>query len=191
MSDKFAKRQKESRESGCCTTGTVVQLAAFLFFGVWIFVVAYHLSPIEPSASVTTTDGTPSSGSNLRASVPVAHTVPFEETDESYHLVFSTGCSEFQDWQSIGVYSSADVVGQRGIITRIASGCTDQQKVSLQHAMSHLPKRCRIHFAPDTDVKDHAGRFYKYANKPLGMMHWLMHADPKVQYCNSCKTVLH
>jgi hypothetical protein len=29
-------------------------------------------------------------------------------------------------------------------------------------------------------VKDHAGRFYKYANKPLGMMHWLLHAEEPV-----------
>ena len=31
-----------------------------------------------------------------------------------------------------------------------------------------------------TQVKDHAGRFYKYANKPLGMMHWLLHAEDPV-----------
>ena len=84
-----------------------------------------------------------------------------------------TGCSEFQDWQSIGVFSSADAVGQRGVITRIASGCRPQQEASIRHAMSHLPARCRVFFAPDTDVKDHAGRYYKYANKPLGMMKWL------------------
>jgi len=30
-------------------------------------------------------------------------------------------------------------------------------------------------------VKDHAGKVYKYANKPLGMMHWLTHADPPVR----------
>ena len=29
-------------------------------------------------------------------------------------------------------------------------------------------------------MKDHNGHTYKYANKPLGMMHWLMHADPPV-----------
>ena len=84
-----------------------------------------------------------------------------------------TGCSEFQDWQSIGVFSSADAVGQRGVITRIASGCRPGQEASIRHAMSHLPARCRVFFAPDTDVKDHAGRYYKYANKPLGMMKWL------------------
>ena len=47
------------------------------------------------------------------------------------------------------------------------------QEASIRHAMSHLPARCRVFFAPDTDVKDHAGRYYKYANKPLGMMKWL------------------
>ena len=64
-------------------------------------------------------------------------------------------------------------MGQRGVITRIASGCRPQQEASIRHAMSHLPARCRVFFAPDTDVKDHAGRYYKYANKPLGMMKWL------------------
>jgi hypothetical protein len=29
-------------------------------------------------------------------------------------------------------------------------------------------------------VRDVKGSFYKYANKPLGMMHWLMYADPPV-----------
>eukprot|EP00613_Pedinella_sp_CCMP2098_P022131 CAMPEP_0171688796 /NCGR_PEP_ID=MMETSP0991-20121206/4101_1 /TAXON_ID=483369 /ORGANISM="non described non described, Strain CCMP2098" /LENGTH=573 /DNA_ID=CAMNT_0012276791 /DNA_START=28 /DNA_END=1749 /DNA_ORIENTATION=+ len=100
--------------------------------------------------------------------------------DETYYVVFSTGCSEFQDWQSIGVYSSAERVGQRGIITRIASGCTSLQEVAIRHAMSHLPNRCRVHFAPNTQVRDHSGSMYKYANKPLGMMHWLNHAEPPV-----------
>ena len=85
-----------------------------------------------------------------------------------------------QDWQSIGVYSSAAAVGQRGIITRIASGCKPAQEESLRHAMSHLPDNYRIHFAPDTDVVDHNGKFYKYANKPLGMMHWLRNANPPI-----------
>jgi hypothetical protein len=102
------------------------------------------------------------------------------ELDESYHIVFSTGCSEFQDWQSIGMYSSAIAVGQRGIITRIASGCNSEQEKAIGHAMSHLPSNCRVHFAPNTQVKDHSGHYYKYANKPLGMMHWLTYADPPI-----------
>ena len=102
------------------------------------------------------------------------------ELDESYHIVFSTGCSEFQDWQSIGMYSSAIAVGQRGIITRIASGCNAEQEEAIRHAMSHLPANCRVHFAPNTQVRDHKGHIYKYANKPLGLMHWLINADPPI-----------
>ena len=84
-----------------------------------------------------------------------------DDDDESYHIVFSTGCSEFQDWQSVGVYSSALSVGQRGIITRIASGCTPLQEQSLQKAAARLPPRCRIHFAPNTEVRDVKGSIYK------------------------------
>jgi len=116
------------------------------------------------------------------ATVPMHQhlSVAVVDNEDSYHVVFSTGCSEFQDWQSVGVYSSAEHVGQRGPITRIASGCTPDQEVAIRHAMSHLPKRCRVHFAPNTKVRDHSGSVYKYANKPLGMMHWLMNADPPV-----------
>ena len=100
--------------------------------------------------------------------------------DDSYFVVFSTGCSEFQDWQSIGVFSSAEAVGQRGVVLRIASGCTAQQEAAIRHAMAHLPRRCRVHFAPNTKVTDHRGAVYKYANKPLGMLHWLTHAEEPV-----------
>lgn len=75
-----------------------------------------------------------------------------EPLDDSYFVVFSTGCSEFQDWQSLGVYSSAEAVGQRGVVLRIASGCTEQQKAAIRHATAHLPRRCRVHFAPNTNV---------------------------------------
>lgn len=185
MSDSFTKKHRQNSEVTLCSFGTVVKFGAVLFFGSWVFILYYHISPADLSRSNTSSTaetGTVSTTvakpvNNLRA---FENDIPFEETDESYHLVFSTGCSEFQDWQSIGIYSSAQAMGQRGIITRIASGCTKKQEESLRAAMRHLPKNTRIHFAPNTDVKDHYGHFYKYANKPLGMMHWLMHADPPV-----------
>jgi hypothetical protein len=130
-----------------------------------------HAATVPRSNHVT---DTPSIKSHAKPSEPEP------EDDESYYVVFSTGCSEFQDWQSIGVYSSAETVGQRGIVTRIASGCTSEQEAAIRHSVSHLPKRCRVHFAPNTEVRDVKGSIYKYANKPLGMMHWLMHAEPPV-----------
>ena len=203
MADKFnAKRQKQKREGEWCNVSTCLKFVTIFIVLTWMLVIGSHvksirammpdvISDIMPAPVVgsgSAKDGNKNTGTlpvtpivnpNLRAPA-TATVVPFEEQDESYHIVFSTGCSEFQDWQSIGVYSSAETVGQRGIITRIASGCTAEQEVSLTHAMSHLPDRFKIHFAPNTDVKDHKGHFYKYANKPLGMMHWLMHANPPV-----------
>ena len=168
-----------------CTLFTV--MVALL---LWALLVVAHLKT-NIIASVQ------AKGSNLRVadgSVKLSESIPTtkhkdrttkqleeeEVLDESYHIVFSTGCSEFQDWQSIGMYSSALMVGQKGPITRIASGCKPEQEVAIRHAMSHLPKKFRVHFAPGTDVRDHNGNKYKYANKPLGMMHWLIHADPPV-----------
>lgn len=194
MADKFnAKRQKQLRESELCNVSSCLKFVTIFIVVAWMVVIGSHVKVIRDMMpdSVSKMMPEPVGGSgkvrkkspevmvntNLRSA---ASEVPFEERDESYHIVFSTGCSEFQDWQSIGMYSSAESVGQRGIITRIASGCTEKQEQSLRHAMSHLPSRFRIHFAPNTDVKDHKGHFYKYANKPLGMMHWLMHADPPV-----------
>lgn len=182
--------------------GFVYWLMLFLFccVALWLCVVIMHLQPISDNQatrlradhiiamSKTNIDHGNEKMAHVVAppvSAPIGH-ISHQETeetddlfDDSYHLVFSTGCSEFQDWQSIGVYSSAEAVGQRGVITRIASGCKPEQEKAIRHAMSHLPKRCRVHFAPGTQVKDHAGHNYKYANKPLGMMHWLMHAGKK------------
>lgn len=206
MLDDFSpKRQHRARDAGfapCASALRCLKFALALAFAAWCCIVACHIAPLwaehaapvevvssavapQPAvpalAPVETSPPPGRLSTRLRAAATVAPAPPpFEETDESYHIVFSTGCSEFQDWQSIGVYSSAETVGQRGIITRIASGCSEQQRFALTRAMAHLPKRCRIHFAPNTDVKDHAGRFYKYANKPLGMMHWLMNAQPRI-----------
>ena len=54
-----------------------------------------------------------------------------------------------------------------------------QMATGVARAMAHLPRWARVHFAPNTEVRDHAGQIYKYANKPLGLMHWLLHASPR------------
>lgn len=177
----------------------VIFIVTFIFF-CWLLLLLFHANSLQPSPLIDPTSKKerkdvkqlreePQTLSKKDAKLQLVEEVHISERktntelveiDDSYHVVFSTGCSEFQDWQSIGVYSSAIAVGQRGIITRIASGCKPEQKEAIAHAMSHLPKNCRVHFAPNTQVKDHNGHIYKYANKPLGMMHWLMHADPPV-----------
>lgn len=50
---------------------------------------------------------------------------------EKLHIVFSTDCSYFQDWQTLLMFHSAMVIHQPGDITRIASGCTEEHQKEL------------------------------------------------------------
>ena len=51
-----------------------------------------------------------------------------EKEKDDIHIVFSTDCSPYQDWQTLVLFHSATVVGQKGSITRIASGCDEKKK---------------------------------------------------------------
>eukprot|EP00614_Pseudopedinella_elastica_P019425 CAMPEP_0172653240 /NCGR_PEP_ID=MMETSP1068-20121228/243725_1 /TAXON_ID=35684 /ORGANISM="Pseudopedinella elastica, Strain CCMP716" /LENGTH=610 /DNA_ID=CAMNT_0013467669 /DNA_START=141 /DNA_END=1973 /DNA_ORIENTATION=- len=95
------------------------------------------------------------------------------------HVIFSTDCSAFQNWQSVVLFYSARAAGQRGPLTRIASGCTAEEKSALRalHAALGSPQ-FRAHFTPDysADPK-HPGKRYLFFNKPHGLLHWLTHGS--------------
>jgi hypothetical protein len=89
--------------------------------------------------------------------------------EPQYHIIFSTGCSIYQDWQSYIFYYFAMKSKQPGIVTRIVSGCEPEDEAKLQqffdetiHPMS--PEgRFRIHFTPDyAHIK---GKYFPYFNK--------------------------
>lgn len=99
-----------------------------------------------------------------------------------YHIVFSTGCTLYQDWQSYVFFYQAKVSKQPGTVTRIVSGCEDKEaETKMQsifdeeiHPMS--PEgRFKIHFTPDYSKLEN-GKSYVYFNKPFGMKHWLENA---------------
>jgi hypothetical protein len=67
------------------------------------------------------------------------------------HAIFSTDCSPYQDWQSLVLFHSAKIVGQRGSVVRIASGCDEEKQQELTELYKKLfPESsfCVI-FAPD------------------------------------------
>ena len=106
---------------------------------------------------------------------------------DQFHLVFSTGCSVFQDWQSYVFFYHVHKSGQSGKVTRIVSGCTTEQRSTLEklhkEQIQSISMDFMVHFTPDyTFVKP--GTEFKYFNKPFGMKHWMEHAlgyDPKSQ----------
>lgn len=104
-------------------------------------------------------------------------------TNATLHIIFSTDCGTFQHWQSYLFFHAALKVKQPGYVTRIASGCADQDLKDEkawheQHIQSKMSDRFRIHFTPRfSGVKDEkTGEVkgdYKFFNKPFGLKHFL------------------
>ncbi len=94
-----------------------------------------------------------------------------------HFMAFSTACSLFQDWQSFIFFYHAYKVSQPGYVTRIASGCSQQQQEDLtkfhESVISKLSPNFSVHFTPD--FSHSSGDDYKYYNKPFGLQHWLQH----------------
>ena len=95
------------------------------------------------------------------------------------HVIFSTGCSNFQDWQSYVFFFHAWKSGQRGTVTRIASGCRDNDAKILtelhEKQIRIMSDRFHLHLTPQfATVKK--GLNFKYFNKPFGLRHWLENA---------------
>ena len=102
-----------------------------------------------------------------------------EEMDRKLHIVFSTDCSAYQDWQTLVIFHSAHVVGQLGSLTRIASGCDEERQGNLTRLYDRLwprendpwlPKS--VHFTPDFS-RTKTGERYEFYNKPYGVVHFL------------------
>ncbi|KAJ8598437.1 hypothetical protein CTAYLR_006851 [Chrysophaeum taylorii] len=120
---------------------------------------------------------------------------PAPEPSSRVHVVFSTDCSAYQDWQTEVVFNSALVVGHAGPLTRIASGCGEAER----RRLSELPRvialgglfqgaryaalypdlfdsRIFVHFTPAFNKDEASGNTYHFYNKPRGIEHWL--AEP-------------
>ncbi|CAM9372253.1 unnamed protein product [Discosporangium mesarthrocarpum] len=112
----------------------------------------------------------------------VANGIPSQPRGkDDIHLVFSTDCTPYQNYQSLILFHSAETVEQMGPITRVASGCSEDEKSSLTSIMAKQPERFRIHFTPDYSIDPLTNAKYPFYNKPNGMAHFLRHADPPVQ----------
>ena len=76
-----------------------------------------------------------------------------ESEEPNHHMVFSTDCSEYQQWQSYLLFYYAMKNGQPGTVTRIASGCTDfQGKKEIEDheklIASQMSSQFRLHLTP-------------------------------------------
>ena len=106
--------------------------------------------------------------------------------DDKYQIVFSTDCSPYQHWQAYVLFYSALKVGQRGYVTRIASGCSEEEgKAELdwhnRHIRGAMSERFKIHLTPHfSSVVEKDGEVvgnYEFFNKPFGMRHWMENGE--------------
>jgi hypothetical protein len=107
-----------------------------------------------------------------------------------YHMVFSTSCDPFQDWQSLAFFYFAHRVQQPGHITRIVSGCTPEQAQALQTIHKQKiaplnPNYFHLHVTPDYG---HGLGNQKYWNKPFGLLNYL---ETKLGYSNQVSSTIH
>lgn len=98
------------------------------------------------------------------------------------HIVFSTDCGGFQDWQTIVFFYSAKTIQQHGQITRIASGCDVAKQAILTELYQKLfpDDNFHVHFTPDYKKDERTGKSYHFYNKPYGVLHWIEHASPPI-----------
>jgi hypothetical protein len=98
--------------------------------------------------------------------------------DPKVHVVFSSGCTMYQNWQSELLAWSAKKVGHEGPITRIASGC--DEKTDYDGLRRSTNDRLRVHITPVFDLGE-GKDYFPFYNKPFGLQHWLGNADPPIE----------
>jgi len=145
---------------------------------------------LQPSPSPTTLQPSPVPTVQQPITTTISESIKrISQPHQSYnpmHIIFSTDCSSYQDWQSILLfysaiavanYSSDNRIGQGpGPITRIASGCTEEQKLNLTTVYKKLfsdDLQFKVHFTPDFSKVIFPKVRYPYYNKPRGLKHWL------------------
>ena len=111
---------------------------------------------------------------------PAVKAVEASDPDDSIHIAFCTDCSFYQDWQTLLVFHSAMTIGQKGTVTRIASGCNDEKKAQLTALYLKLFPQYHVHFTPDFKMDEKTKKKYDFYNKPYGVQHWLDHAEPPI-----------
>ena len=124
---------------------------------------AAHLPKVHATATnaaATTTAAAPAADEGAR------------EASRGVHVLFSTDCSPFQNWQAVVLFYSAAAAGQRGPLTRIASGCSAEEQASLAAMHAELSPQFRVHFTPDFSRDKKTGKKYLFFNKPRGLQHW-------------------
>ncbi len=167
---RFGSNNKDSK--GCCSS---VMFLSWSLIAIWVLFLGYcwkyglldqtkignvvndfekEIIKVVPHIHITTDPAEPT---EPRGVAPIVQTPTDDDGD--IHVIFSTDCSPYQDWQTLVIFHSAMMVGQKGKITRIASGCDDEKKAHLIELYGKLyHSKYGVHFTPDFKKDEKTGR---------------------------------
>lgn len=92
------------------------------------------------------------------------------------HTIFSTECTTYFDWQTIGLVHSFNLSGQPGNLTRLLSCTDDDLKRYTGHDLAHT------HYVPSMSRHPLTGDWYPAINKPAAVIHWLNHVNIDAEF---------
>jgi hypothetical protein len=143
-----AIRSKAKRKPSCPKWTILLLAAAVPILSIFFVPVAQPVSVLEQLESISSLRQTTADNLKLPPSLSKSHS-----PRPAYHVIFSTGCSDQQNWQSYFFFYHALAVHQPGSVTRIASGCSAQEIVELHHFheryIARMSKHFLLHFTPD------------------------------------------
>lgn len=130
-------------------------------------------------------------GEYKRKADKIENKISGDDESDKFHFVFSSSCEPYQHWQSQLLAESFARVQQRGRLTRIVSGCSDEQLADLltRHGADssptmstprvelHITKSFSLNPTPDASATDD----YAPYNKPFGIRDWLRNSNPPVK----------
>lgn len=154
-------RKKSSKSAGdSCSNSFLISWALLLScFGVFFFwdsgssntsnIVPSDGAVVNPIIDVERLKALPDNLSGPEQDIIDQNVITEVLEKSDVHVVFSTDCSTFQDWQSLLLFHSARIVGQNGPVTRIASGCDEEKKSILTALYKKVHPYYHVHFTPD------------------------------------------
>ena len=160
-------QRAQRRKRNSCGTAKLVAVAAVALYGYVIIKLHPHTPRHYDGPQLGETgDGFDATGET-------------DDDADAIHLVFSTDCGGYQHWQAISSWYASQAAGHRGPVTRIASGCSEEQAAKIRAEFARIDKtgRLRLHAAPSTAIGG-----YKYSNKPGGLVHFLQHAPVDAKF---------
>lgn len=108
--------------------------------------------------------------------VTVQHVALSESKHPKIHTLFSTECSTYFDWQTVGFMHSFRLSGQPGNVTRLLS-CTDEE---LKNYKGH--DLAPTHYVPSMNRHPLTGDWYPAINKPAAVLHWINHVQTDAEF---------